>query len=74
VVLSQMGRPRRGALSSYPQEMCEQLKQWSQQHPGWGAKTLRTELSLCAAFESQRLPSRSTLARWLKETDVVRLL
>src|SRR5512143_3035270 len=72
-LLSQMGRPRRGALSSYSTEMRNQLKTWCKQHPGWGAKTLQTELSLSETFRDQRLPSRASLARWLKERGKVRL-
>src|SRR5512147_2316931 len=63
--LSQMGRPKRGALSTYPQAMCEQLQCWCKQHPGWGAKTLHTELALSETFRNQAIPSRATLARWL---------
>jgi len=72
-VLSHMGRPKQGALSSYPGELVEQLKRWCKQHPGWGAKTLRTELSLSEAFANQPLPSRAALARWLKAEGEVRL-
>lgn len=72
-VLSRMGRPGTGALSRYPQAIGEQLKIWCQQHPGWGAKTLRTELSLSETFKDQALPSRATLARWLKAENEVRL-
>jgi len=72
-LLSRMGRPKRGALSSYPGEMRAQLKGWCTQHPGWGAKTLREELGLSEAFQDQRLPSRAALARWLKEHGEVRL-
>lgn len=72
-VLSRMGRPKHGAMSTYPAEMMKQLKYWCRQHPGWGAKTLRTELSLSEAFGHQRLPSRATLSRWLKEHGEVRL-
>lgn len=71
--LSQMGRPKRGVLSTYPQAMCEQLKGWCKQHPGWGAKTLHTELSLSETFRNQPIPSRAALARWLKEHNEVRL-
>lgn len=71
--LSQMGRPKRGMLSTYPQAMCDQLESWCKQHPGWGAKTLHTELSLSETFRNQPMPSRATLARWLKEHDEVRL-
>lgn len=61
--LSQMGRPKRGVLSTYPPAMGEQLKGWCKQHPGWGAKTLHTELSLSETFRNQPIPSRATLAR-----------
>jgi transposase len=72
-VLSQMGRPKRGPLSTYPPVLMEQVKRWRDQHPGWGAKTLRTELSLSEAFQGSRIPSRATLARWLKQYGKVRL-
>lgn len=72
-VLSKMGRPQRGALSSFPTAIREALKRWCKQHPGWGAKTLRAELALDETFREQRLPSRSTLARWLKAAGGVRL-
>ena len=72
-LLSHMGRPKRGALSSYPAGMRDQLKTWCKQHPGWGAKTLQTELLLSETFRDQRLPSRASLARWLKEQGEVRL-
>ena len=72
-VISRMGRPGQGPLGTYPQEMIDQLKGWCKQHPGWGAKTLRTELSLCEEFRKQPLPSRATLARWLKQQGEVRL-
>lgn len=72
-VLSQMGRPKQGALSSYPAELREQLKRWRNQHPRWGAKTLLTELSMHEAFANQALPSRAAIARWLKAEGEVRL-
>lgn len=72
-LLSQIGRPKRGALSSYPTEMRDQLKTWCKQHPGWGAKTLQTELLLSETLRGPRLPSRASLARWLKEQGKVRL-
>jgi transposase len=58
-VLSHIGRPKQGALNSYPGELVEQLKRWCKQHPGWGAKTLRTELALNEAFANQPLTSRA---------------
>jgi transposase len=72
-VLSHMGRPKQGAMSRYPLGMRQELKRWGKRHPGWGALTLRTELSLGEAFRGRPLPSRATLARWLKQEGEVRL-
>ncbi len=33
-VLSPMGRPKQGALGSFPQEMRQLLRHWAKQHPG----------------------------------------
>ena len=72
-LVSRMGRPVRGALSSYPKEIVEVLSRWRQDHPGWGPKTLRTELALDERFLGKQHPSRSSIARWLKESQRVRL-
>jgi transposase len=64
---SKIGRPRKGALSSFPGKMREVLKSWRKKHPGWGPKTLRAELSKHPAFEGQTLPSASSIGRYLKE-------
>lgn len=69
---SQMGRPKQGALSSYQVEMREAVVSWRRQHPGWGAKTLRTELELDDRFKDRRLPSLRSINRLLKERDLVR--
>ena len=37
-MVSQMGRPKCGALSSFPAEMLVQLKNWREAHSGWGPK------------------------------------
>ena len=63
---SQMGRPKTGSLGSFPAEMSDTLRRWRQENPGWGARTLRTELALHDAFKGQKLPSRATIARFLK--------
>jgi len=68
---SQMGRPFKGASSSYPPSIGETLKTWRQAHPGWGPKTLCTELEQFS-LTSQLLPSRATVGRWLKEQGFTR--
>jgi transposase len=69
---TRMGRPLRGALSSYPQAMREQLLHWRSAHPGWGAKTLQAELGRHPRWQSQRLPSIASIARLLAEQGMSR--
>ena len=68
---SQMGRPKTGALGSYSIEMSDAIRRWRRENPGWGALTLRTELALREAFQGQKLPSRATIARFLKEEGFI---
>lgn len=68
---SRMGRPRTGALGSFPTEMSDILRRWRQENPGWGPLTLHTELALHDAFKGQKLPSRPTIARFLKEAGFI---
>jgi hypothetical protein len=72
-LVSRMGRPRPGALSTFGGALVEQLRVWRKQHPGWGSKTLRAELELEDGRAGKRLPARSPIARWLKENQMVRL-
>ncbi len=43
-----MGRPLKGALSTYSQGVRDWIKHMSRKNPGWGAKTLHPEMSLQA--------------------------
>jgi transposase len=69
---STIGRPRRGALSSYPAEVRETLRWWRETHPGWGPKTLHAELVTHPVFAGQAVPSRASIARYLKEQGLTR--
>ena len=68
-LVSHMGRPKRGALSSFPAEVTETLTRWRTEHPGWGANTLRTELEQQACFAGQKLPSTPSISRFLQENQ-----
>jgi transposase len=68
---TKMGRPKTGAMSTYPAEMRELLLSWRRQHPGWGAKTLRTELKISKQFEGKKLPSLCTINRLLAEHQLL---
>ena len=63
---SKMGRPATGALSSMAPIVRERLHAWRTAHPGWGALTLRIELEKDTTLSDCELPSRATIARWLR--------
>lgn len=69
---SQMGRPAEGAMAQSLPEMKTAILQMRDKHPGWGAKTLRLELTKDERFADQKLPSRSRIAALLKEQRKVR--
>lgn len=72
-LVSQMGRPKRGAMSTFSGRQREQLRSWRRGHPGWGPKTLRAELQRSKAFRGQRIVSRPTIARWLKQEGLAQV-
>lgn len=69
---SQMGRPAKGAMSAFSQAIRDKLREWRDGHPSWGPKTLHTELSLADCFQGKRLPSKSTITRWLRQEHLSR--
>lgn len=62
---SPMGRPQKGALSSFDPSVAEAITRLRESHPGWGPATLQLELE-------GPVPSRSSIARYLKEKDYTR--
>lgn len=71
-LVSHMGRPKRGALSTYPEEMRTTLLQWRQAHPGWGPSTLQVELGQQPAFAGKQLPSLARIGRFLQEQGLTK--
>lgn len=69
---SQMGRPARGALGQFPGELLDEIYQMRKAHPGWGPLTILVELKKDARFAGLRLPSRSRVAAYLKDKDMVK--
>jgi len=70
---SRMGRPCRGALTSYPEEIRATIRRWREAHPGWGPKTLRAEMARHPAFVGQKIPGQASIGRYLKEIGMTRL-
>jgi transposase len=69
---SRMGRPTRGALSTFPAEVRDTLKRWREAHPGWGPKTLHAELRNEPCFAGQAIPSPASIGRRLHEQHLTR--
>jgi transposase len=67
---SVMGRPRQGALSSYPKRVREQVRHMRQRHPGWGSKTIYAEMR--SAGNEKRIPAPASIGRYLKEQGMSR--
>jgi transposase InsO family protein len=71
-LVSQMGRPAQGFLSSFDPQIGATLRAWREAHPGWGAKTLEAELLRSEPLAGRRLPSRRSIACWLNQEDFTR--
>lgn len=67
---SVLGRPTQGALGSFAPEVVAQLRQWRQEHPGWGPLTLRTELE--RRYGECPVPSTASITRWLRQEGLTR--
>jgi transposase len=71
-LLSKMGRPSQGSLSTFALEVRDELEKLRKAHPGWGSVTLLEELSRDSRFLGLRLPSRAQVAVFLKAKGLVR--
>ncbi len=70
-LVSQMGRPKRGALSSYPAEVGDMITRWRHAHPGRGAGTIVAELRRHPYFEGRKVPSVASINRFLREQEFI---
>ena len=61
------GRPKRGALRTYPEALRGQIKQLKCGHPRWGPDRILAELREDPQWREVRLPCRSQVAVYLKE-------
>lgn len=66
-LFSKMGRPASGALGHFPLELRDRICEMREDHPGWGALTILTELKNTPYFAGLKLPSRSRIAAFLKQ-------
>jgi hypothetical protein len=71
-LVSRMGRPPRGVLSSFPMEVQDELETMRRIHPGWGSITLVEELARDPRFLGLRVPSRARVAAFIKAKNLAR--
>jgi len=69
---SRMGRPPTGALSQFPLEIRDLIREVRQEHSGCGPLTIRTELENDQRFVGLRLPGRCRIAAFLKQEGLIR--
>lgn len=66
-----LGRPKSGALSSFPKQLVERIYQLRDTHSGWGAITIRIELEEEYGYSSKDLPSIDAINRYLKQAGFI---
>ena len=69
---STMGRPLTGAMSTFAAPIRQTVLQWRNDHPGWGTKTIHSQLRQESAWAEGRLPSPATIGRLLKAEALTR--
>jgi len=67
-----MGRPRRGPLGHFPEEMRDAIQEMRERHSGWGTGTLRVELLRDPRFTNLPIPSVPRIAAYLKSKKMTR--
>lgn len=67
-----MGRPRCGTLGSFDDVIRKSIDEYRPGPEGWGAITIQVELSLDPKFSGTKIPSVSTINRYLKQRKVAR--
>lgn len=66
---STMGRPLTGAMSTFAAPIRQTVLQWRNDHPGWGTKTIHSQLRQESAWAEGRLPSPATISAQSRGID-----
>ena len=66
-VVKPRGRPKRGALSTFAEEIGRKAVETKKLHSHWGPKRIRLELKSDLHLEEEKLPSAARLAALFKE-------
>lgn len=71
-LVTSMGRPHTGPLGHFPEEVRDAIQEMRVQHSGWGAGTLRVELTKDVRFAGLPIPSVPRIAAYLKSKNLTR--
>ena len=66
-----MGRPKKGALSTYSSKLRRAIKTLRQKNEGWGAASILDELLEKKGYMDAELPDESSVNRYLKEVGLI---
>ncbi len=69
--LSKMGRPKTGALSTYPLKLRKAIKRIRKKNEGWGVASILDELVTKKGYTYDQLPSASSVSRYLKSQGLI---
>lgn len=69
---SQLGRPKKGALSTYPQKLRNLIFKIRDNHEGWGANTILVELVEEHGYQKDELPGLDAVNRFIKQNGFVK--
>jgi hypothetical protein len=69
---NRIGRPATGPLGTISEEVQATIRHLRETHPGWGPDTLLIAIRADPTWKQQRLPSRSRIATFLKQSGLTR--
>ena len=70
-VESKMGRPKKGALSTYSKKIKKAIRHLREKNEGWGALSILDELVEKKGYKYSELPSESSVERYLSELGMI---
>ena len=71
-LVSTIGRPVKGALSTFKPTVGEAIRRIREAHPGWGADSIMASLIWDEGWTLAELPSRSSIAAFLKQSGLTK--
>lgn len=67
-----MGRPKTGSLSTFSSKIKDKIDEYRPTNKGWGPDTIKVELDLDEKLASFKVPSVSSISKYLKSKSRVR--